>query len=497
MSMAAARKDDELSPANGAGGLTLVLGMGGTGVSFARFLAARGTRAVFADTRALPPGAAAIRATLPAAEILPSPPAALPTGVDRILVSPGFDLRLPVLADARERGVPVLSDIDLFVAEAAAPITAITGSNGKSTVTSMVGAMLTGAGARAAVGGNLGTPALELIDPRASHYVLELSSFQLERSAPVPAAAAVVLNITPDHLDMHGDLPAYAAAKARIYARCALAVVNRDLPELAALVPAGTPTLGFGLEAPVGDDYGVRLRAEHAWLARGQELLLPVGELPVNGLHNVSNALAALALCSVSGIDIRDLLPGLRAYQPLPHRAVMVARRNGVAWINDSKATNVGAAVTSIGSIDGPLVLIAGGDGKGASFEALAAALKGRECAAVLLGRDRDLLAGALAGVCPVQRVADMPAAVRAAAGLAQPGWTVLLAPACSSLDMYSDYGARGAAFSTAVLAQAPDPGTSQQADGQQASGKQASGKQASGKQASGKQASGKQGGVA
>ncbi len=445
-------------PTNRAGGVTLVLGMGGTGVSLARFLAARGARAIFADTRAMPPGAAAIRAAMPAAEILSSgPPAVLPPGVDRILVSPGVDLRLPVLADARQRGVPVLGDIDLFVAEAAAPITAITGSNGKSTVTSMVGAMLKGAGAQAAVGGNLGTPALELLAPGASHYVLELSSFQLERSAPVPSAAAVVLNVTPDHLDMHGNLAAYTSAKARIYARCALAVVNRDLPELAALVPAGTPTLGFGLAAPVGDELGVLVCDDRAWLARGSEPLLPVAELPVSGRHNVSNALAALALCSVSGIDLRELLPGLRSYQALPHRMTQVARQNGVTWIDDSKATNVGAAVTSIGSVDGPLVLIAGGDGKGASFEALAAALKGRECAAVLLGRDRDVLALDLSGVCPVELVADMPAAVRTAAALAKPGWTVLLAPACSSLDMYSDYGARGAAFSSAVLALAPD----------------------------------------
>lgn len=457
MSMAAARKDDELLPASGTGATTLVLGMGGTGVSFARYLAARGLRAIFADTRAQAPGEAAIRAALPAADILPAAlPAVVPAGVNRVLVSPGVDLRLPLLADAHRRGIPVLSDIDLFVAGAAAPITAITGSNGKSTVTSMVGSMLEGAGARAAVGGNLGTPALDLLAPGTSHYVLELSSFQLERSAPVPAAAAVVLNITPDHLDMHGSLAAYTAAKARIYARCALAVVNRDLPELAALVPAGTPTVGFGLAAPVGDEYGVLVRDDAPWLALGAEPLLPVAELPVSGRHNVSNALAALALCRPSGLGVHDLLPGLRRYQPLPHRAALVTSRNGVRWIDDSKATNVGAAVTSIGSVDGPLVLIAGGDGKGAGFDALAAALSGRECAAVLLGRDRELLAGALAGVCELRRVADMPSAVRAAAELAKPGWTVLLAPACSSLDMYSDYGARGAAFSAAVLALAP-----------------------------------------
>ena len=453
MSMATATKDTGRSSA----GTTLVLGMGGTGVSFARYLAGRGTPALFADTRPFPPGMAAIRAAMPAAGILgDGPPASLPAEVDRVVVSPGVDLRLPVLLDARRRGIPVLSDIDLFVAEARAPITGITGSNGKSTVTSMVGSMLAGAGVRAAVGGNLGTPALELLAPDVAHYVLELSSFQLERSAPIPTASAVVLNITPDHLDIHGDMAAYTAAKARVYSRCGLAVVNRDLPELAALVPAGTPTVGFGLGRPAGGDFGILERGGEPWLARGPEALMAAGELAVTGRHNWSNALAALALASVAGPGIHDLLPGLRAYRPLPHRMALVARRNGVAWVDDSKATNVGAAVTAIGSVDGPVVLIAGGDGKGAAFDTVADALRGRDSAAVVLGRDRELLAGALAGVCPVHRVDDMPAAVRAAAAIARPGWTVLLAPACSSLDMYRDYADRGNAFREAIIALDP-----------------------------------------
>ncbi len=460
MKMAAARTDDSRPPARQVAGVTLVLGMGGTGVSCARFLAARGGRAMFADTRSMPPGMAAIRAAMPAAEILcAGPPPLVPAGVERILVSPGVDLRLPVLVDARQRGVPVLSDIDLFVREVQAPITAITGSNGKSTVTSMVGAMLAGAGVRTAVGGNLGTPVLELLEPLVEHYVLELSSFQLERSEPVPTAAAVVLNLTPDHLDVHGDMRAYQAAKARIYTRCALAVVNRDLPELAALVPVGTPTVSFGLEAPTGQDFGLLTRDGGTWLARGREPLLPVTDLQVTGRHNVANALAALALGTASGCSIYELLPGLRGFRALPHRMTLVDRRHGVTWIDDSKATNVGAAVTSIGSVDGPLVLIAGGDGKGASFSSLAAALRGRECAVVLLGRDSELLAAELSGVCPVHRVADMSLAVSSAAALARPGWTVLLAPACSSLDMFHDYAARGEAFATAVLA-LPAPAT-------------------------------------
>ncbi len=436
-------------------GITLVLGMGNTGVSCARFLASRGQAAMFADTRRLPPGLAAIRESLPAAPLHAGESlAALPVGISRIVVSPGVDLRQAVLAEARVRGLPVLSDIDLFVTEAAAPITAITGSNGKSTVTAMVGAMLAGAapGMQVAVGGNLGTPALELLDPAVTHYVLELSSFQLERSAPVPVAAATVLNITPDHLDIHGDLAHYTAAKARIYARCDVAVVNRDEPELAALVPAGMPVIGFGLAPPLAGDFGVVTLAGEPWLARGIEPLMPVAKLPVAGRHNVSNALAALALASVTAGDLGRLLPGLRSFQALPHRMAPVARRSAVTYIDDSKATNVGAAVASIGSVEGPHVLIAGGDAKGASFETVAAALADRESIVILLGRDRELLADALQGICPIHRVADMPAAVALAAELAQPGWTVLLAPACSSLDMYANYGARGRAFSDAVL---------------------------------------------
>jgi UDP-N-acetylmuramoylalanine--D-glutamate ligase len=435
-------------------GPVLVLGMGGTGAACARYLAARGTTAVFADTRSAPPGLAAIRTAMPAAEIHAGQiPQNLPPRIRQVVVSPGVDLHLPLLADARQRGVPVLSDIDLFIREARAPIVAITGSNGKSTVTSMLGGMLAAAGLRVGVGGNLGTPALDLLDPAQQFYVLELSSFQLERSQLIEAAAAVLLNVSPDHLDLHGDMVAYTAAKARVYAHCRIAVLNRDEPALATLVPAGTPVIRFGLGTPGEGEFGMLKRPDGSWLAHGDEALLPVSELQLTGRHNISNALAALALGTACGLAPATLLPGLRAYRPLPHRMAIVASQDGLNWIDDSKATNVGAAVASIGSLDGPLVLIAGGDGKGASFTLLADALRGRECVAVLLGRDRELLASALQGVCPVRRVADMPAAVREARAVAKPGWTVLLAPACSSLDMYRDYGARGDAFRAAVLA--------------------------------------------
>lgn len=437
-------------------GIVLVLGMGGTGAACARYLAARGEQAVFTDTRPAPPALDAIRAAMPEARLLPGQcPAELPAGVTRVVVSPGVDLNLPVLRAARARNIPVLSDIDLFAAEAKAPIVAITGSNGKSTVTSMVGQMLTAAGYRVGVGGNLGTPALDLLDKDRQFYVLELSSFQLERSRLLHCAAAVLLNLSPDHLDIHGGMEAYRGAKARVYGACRVAVVNRDEPELADLVPGEIPVIGFGLGVPAPGDFGLVVRDSVLWLARGGEPLLPATDLKVTGRHNLSNALAALALGTAVGAPPQALLAGLRDYRPLPHRMAVVSRADGITWIDDSKATNVGAAVASIGSLDGPLVLIAGGDGKGATFETVADALRGRDAHAVLLGRDRERLAADLATVCPVHRVADMPAAVAKARELAAPGWTVLLAPACSSLDMYRDYGARGDAFRDAVLAAA------------------------------------------
>jgi UDP-N-acetylmuramoylalanine--D-glutamate ligase len=231
-----------------------------------------------------------------------------------------------------------------------------------------------------------------------------------------------------------------------------VAAVNRDEPALKSLVPAGIPVISFGLGAPCDGEFGLLQRTDGNWLAYGTQALLPVTELQLTGRHNISNALAALALGTAIGLEPATLVPGLRSYQPLPHRMAVVASQDGVTWIDDSKATNVGAAVASISSLDGPLVLIAGGDGKGASFALLAEALRGRECVAVLLGRDRELLATALQGVCPFRRVADMQAAVREARAVASGGWTVLLAPACSSLDMYRDYGARGDAFRAAVL---------------------------------------------
>jgi UDP-N-acetylmuramoylalanine--D-glutamate ligase len=452
-------RDEAGSVAADAGPAVLVLGIGLTGASCARYLAARGVTAWFADTRDDPPGLAAIRAAMPGAACFTGsgpPLPALPGSVRRVVVSPGVDLDLPLLTEARRRGVEILSDLDLFAEESRAPVIGITGSNGKSTVTSMLGAMLAGDGLRVGVGANLGTPALDLLDPAIRAYVLELSSFQLERSRPLPLIAAVVLNVAPDHLDRHGSLAAYTQAKARIYARCGTAIVNRDEPALAPLVPAGVPVISFGLGGPGAHEFGVLTAPDGQFLARGRDRLLAVAEVPAPGRHNVANALAALALGHAAGASLPGMIRGLKSFRGLPHRMQVVAVRDGITWIDDSKATNVAAAVTSIGSVAGPLVLIGGGDGKGQSFDELATALRDRDSVAILIGRDREVLARALRGACAVEVADSLEAAVRRARAIARSGHTVLLAPACSSLDMFRNYQHRGEAFAAAVMGDAP-----------------------------------------
>lgn len=436
--------------------VVLVLGMGVTGAACARYFAARGIAASFADTRAAPPGLAAIRQAMPGAPCFTGKPLPdLPAGIERVIVSPGVDLHLPVLAAARRRGVRILSDLDLFASECRAPVFGITASNGKSTVTSMVGALLSANGWRVGVGGNLGTPALDLLEPAARAYVLELSSFQLERSQPLPLAAAALLNIAPDHLDKHGTMQAYTAAKARIYAACRLAVVNRDEPALVTLVPLGVPVLRFGLDTPQSGEFGLLTSPQGEWLAFGRERVIPVADLQIPGRHNVSNALAALAIGYAAGADLASMARGLRAFRGLPHRMQVVCKTDGIVWIDDSKATNVAAAVTSVRGIAGPLVLIAGGDGKGQSFTDLAEVLRGRDVVTILIGQDRARMADELRGACALELADSLEQAVARAREVARPGHTVLLAPACSSLDMFRNYEHRGQVFAAAARQEA------------------------------------------
>lgn len=440
--------------ADGAATRSLVLGMGATGGAFARWLAGRGGRAVFADSREAPPALAEIHALLPETTIVPGEleDPALLNGVDRVLVSPGIAAGHPLLAAARERGLPVLSDIDVFVAEAAAPIVGVTGSNGKSTVVSLLAAMCEAAGLEVRAGGNLGPPALDLLaPPQPGYFLLELSSFQLELSDAVPLAAAALLNLSPDHLDRHPDLDSYRAAKRRVYADAGIAIVNRDQPELAAGVHSPRGQIGFGLGIPAEGDFGLRAAGGRRWLARGAERLLPADELRLAGEHNIANVLAALALAAAIDLPLATAVRAAACFAPLPHRAERVGAGRGIAFVDDSKATNVGAAAAAAAGMPGPLVLIAGGDGKGADFAPLGEALAGKLRAAVVLGRDAGAIARVLAPLAPVREAADMDEAVALAAGTARAGDTVLLAPACASTDMFEDYRARGDAFRAAV----------------------------------------------
>ncbi len=430
----------------------LIMGMGETGASCARYFATLGIAAEFVDTRERPPGMHQILDAMPDARIYTGGHVtALRESIERIVISPGVDLESPLIKAGRTRRLDIVSDIDLFVAECTVPLITVTGSNGKSTVVSMLGSMLSAAGTRTAVGGNLGTPALDLLDPDVELYVLELSSFQLERSAPVPSAAAVILNITPDHLDQHRDMDAYGAAKARIYLSCDHAVVNRDLPELLTLVPSGTDVTTFGIDHPAAGEFGIRTTPRGECIALGDALLLAVDELPLLGRHNLSNAMAALALGTAIGASSAGMAQALKRYRGLPHRLQVVSDARGIQWIDDSKATNVDAAVRSIASVADPFVLIAGGDAKGADFAALAAALSERDCRVVLFGRDAAKIAGQLGSIGDARIVATMQAAVELAADAVEPGGTVLLAPACSSLDMFDSFAARGNAFAAAV----------------------------------------------
>jgi UDP-N-acetylmuramoylalanine--D-glutamate ligase len=430
----------------------LVLGLGQTGASIAGWLARQQQSAIFMDSREHPPGLERVQELLPEADVICGRfPEQVPEGVTEILVSPGLSMNLPLLQDAFDRELPVRSDIDLFISACTGTVLGVTGSNGKSTVTALTECMLNAAGARTVAGGNLGTPALDLLNIDADFFVLELSSFQLERSSELPLHAAVVLNMSVDHLDHHGDLESYAAAKARIYRRCGTAVVNRDEPALADMIEPGATQVGFGLGIPSPTDWGVITRDDGQWIARGSLAVMPADALQVRGRHNLQNALAAFALAETLDMPLDGLIAGAQIFAGLPHRMQVVSTDDGICWVNDSKATNEAASLASIASVEGRLILIAGGDAKGGELHELAAALAHREVQVIAIGKDRDLLIKRLAGVCDTQLAETLPEAVGLAARVASKGDTVLLAPACSSLDMFHSYAERGDCFTQAV----------------------------------------------
>jgi UDP-N-acetylmuramoylalanine--D-glutamate ligase len=437
----------------------VIVGLGKTGYSCARYLHTHGWRVAMTDTREKPPELAKVQA------LDPSIPVRL-GGLDTrllddalcVVVSPGVSLTEPFFLEARRRGLDVVGDVELFARTVDAPVIGITGTNGKSTVTTLIGRMASRSGMNVRVGGNLGEPALDLLTASESDacktdlYVLELSSYQLESTVSLDLKAAAVLNVTPDHMDRYSTIEDYAAAKASIFARCDTAVINLDDPLVVAMPRPGQSTLSFSLRASIGADYSVVTGTDSKWwLARRGEPLLAVSEMKITGLHNAANALAALALGEALGLPMQSMLDELREFPGLPHRSQWVAEVNGVTYVNDSKGTNVGATLAAVAGMSGPLVMIAGGDGKNQDFAPLADAFRGKVRHTVLIGRDAQAIAKALEGVCTIEHAKTLEDAVRAAARAAKSGDTVLLSPACASLDMFRDYTHRGAVFTQAV----------------------------------------------
>jgi UDP-N-acetylmuramoylalanine--D-glutamate ligase len=431
---------------------SVVVGLGKTGASCLRYLAKRGIPVSVTDTRRAPPGLAELGGLVSSVDIrLGGFDLSLLDGASQVLMSPGVSLEEPIARAARERGIEVLGDVELFARHVHAPVIGITGTNGKSTVTSLVARMAAAAGRSVLAGGNLGTPALDLLEqPTPDLYVLELSSFQLETTSSLRLQAAVVLNVTADHLDRYPSVAAYALAKSRIFAKAATVVLNADDPLVAAMRGPATRTVTFSIERPDAD-FALLRKGASTLLAHHGDGLLDVARMKITGLHNAANALAALALGDAVGLPMPTMLEALESFPGLPHRSEWIAEVGGVRFIDDSKGTNVGATLAAVAGMPGPLVLIAGGEGKGQDFTPLAPAFRGKVRHVVLIGKDAPALAAALHEVCSTEIVASMPEAVNAAARFARPGDTVLLSPACASLDMFRDYAHRGDVFAAAV----------------------------------------------
>jgi UDP-N-acetylmuramoylalanine--D-glutamate ligase len=439
-------------------GKTVIVGLGKTGLSCARYLHARHRRVTVIDSRNAPPEISALQQLAPEIEIRVGgfDVSVLADAVE-VVASPGVSLREPLLQAAMHRNIPIIGDIEMFSRSVNAPVVGITGTNGKSTVTTLVAHMATRAGKRVLAGGNLGKPALDLLsDPVPDLYVLELSSYQLETTQSLRLGVAAVLNVSPDHMDRYDDLAAYAKAKARIFAHAQVAVINADDPLVRAMPKAEQRVIDFSLQPSSAALYSIKTSAGDVELMRHGVPLIALSKLKLTGLHNAANALAALAICEGLELDRSACVQALRDFAGLPHRSQWIADINGVRYVDDSKGTNVGATLAAVAGTAGSLVVIAGGQGKGQDFSPLAAAFRNKVRHVVLIGKDAKQLASALAGTCTTEFAGDMQSAVAQAALAAQPGETVLLSPACASLDMFRDYAHRGDAFAAAVRGLAP-----------------------------------------
>lgn len=429
-----------------------VIGLGVTGLATVRFLLKQGVKPVLMDTRLKVAGLDTIPAEKVDGIYLGELDANRLARMDVLLVSPGLDTSHPAIRFATAQGAQLMGDVELFALCNEKPVVAVTGSNGKSTVTTLTEFMLNCSGIPALAAGNIGLAVLDALERSdAKVYVLELSSFQLETTHSLKLRAAANLNVTEDHLDRHGTMAAYAAAKQRIYLHTDLAVFNAE-DSLTRPLGCAAPQIGLNLQQPQ-DGYGLVQHQGESWLLVAGEPLLPVSQMSMVGRHNQFNALASCALALAVGCSREALVQALQTYQPLPHRCTLVANHQGIRWVNDSKATNVGATLAAIAGLRadvlGKLILIAGGDGKGVDFTELAHVLKQQVDQVITLGRDGPAIAALVPGAI---QVADLTAAVKQAAAIAKAGDMVLLSPACASLDMFKNYEERGRLFAEAVM---------------------------------------------
>ena len=429
----------------------LVVGLGNTGISVAHYLQKLGFNFAITDSRDKPPLLDEFFQVMPDTPVFTGgfDEAAFKVAT-HLVVSPGVSLTEKSIVKAIANGSKIVSDIDLFACSVDVPIIAITGSNGKSTVTTMLGEMAKCAGKKVGVGGNLGTPALDLLAQAAELYVLELSSFQLERTSVLDAAAATVLNVSADHLDRHADIAEYAKEKQNIFSGNGVMVINADDPIVDAMRDARRRLVTFSIKKDA--DFYIAHKDGLEYLMHNNQCLMPLAELPLEGRHNAAYALAALALGVSIGLDEQAMCHALKIFKGLDHRMQRVAQIRGVTWVNDSKATNIGACVAALQGYERKVILIAGGDAKGADMNELTPAIMEKAKSVVLMGKDAELIKQALNNCVPVYSAENMAQAVQICASLAETGDSVLLSPACASLDQYKNYQDRGDQFAKAVL---------------------------------------------
>ena len=434
--------------------LSVVLGLGQTGLSVVAYLASEGEPCVVFDEAQMPPYLSEIKAKFPQIPVHLGPfKQTSVENIKQIIVSPGIDLNNPWIEKAQAQGIPVLGDIELFARINHVPLVGITGTNGKSTVTALLGAMAERSGIRVAVCGNIGKPVLDCLHPKPDLYVIELSSFQLDTTKKLPLKAATVLNLSEDHLNRYPNYAAYIASKQKIYDNCTWPVVYKEDPNT--YPKDGRACTSFSQFEPEATEWGLRLQAGKTYLAQGAHCVLSVALLKMVGRHNWLNALAALALGEALGFELKVMLEALQDFEGLPHRCRFVREVDGVRWYNDSKGTNVGATIAAIkglgGTMLGKIVLIAGGQSKGAHFEDLKEPVGEYVRTVVLMGEDAGKIADALVDLVPVLYADSLEEAVLVAKRAACPGDVVLMSPACASFDMFSNFKHRGEVFTERV----------------------------------------------